>query len=1318
MRRAVCAVAAWLIGNSAVAELPFFCVPGSFRSADADGRGDVALPDWKTLIECFSGPETRPDPSGVITLGDCLGWFDADSDRDVDLVDVAKFANGFTGPCRGLGNCPPSTQLVHASGVVGPVDPDTYDPTAASAGEYVCQPVFRDVCERLDCGRFGSCVVDSFPLGACLCRAGYAGAACEECAVGYQRSPTSGACVLGNECRNRVCSGSGQCRENAVGDIVCECDSGFSGEHCENGSITPSPRPPPRIAVSGTDQSIEHGEVRRVCARPLGEGNIDRRLTWRLYGPGRLAVDSTGFCADYFAPELGPPDNVPARIEICSLLFAEHCTERFLTIGARGAIAISGQSHPIFRPFDEAIVQFMRHRCVGAAILGVNVFGKTVFVRGYGNLSGAPTNEPNYLEACGDTFDVSDEVPGVPLPNPAPVQANTPIRIGSNTKAVAAAVLRREIKKHLGAGTTDDDVEDLVLCDDPALLPAAFRNIMCNGADPPVALNSLSGFPPNCTSSNPCPLGGTCQPANSTAGVCMNCPAGLSGPDCTVSATFCPDLTDAADSRWSQVTLGHLLGHRSGMPRSVPDTATFVYPNLFRMRSLDGEADWEDQEDLLATTDGYPDGDFLDEFPSFPIASLSLGLHGYFIPRPTLHEVVTPRLGACLAYSPGTTPPTGFDNYSNTAFSLVGGIAETVSGRSLTGKEGRPGLHVGGLLEEFTQVELGLPLPGQGTDEGIFLSQSVFRTRNPKEPVYRSWSGSNKTYYPRVEDTKRPHCIWNVIFDSCDFDDWLDEAVRFDWDFEDARVLRTYSGGESESSGSAGSFATEAEVYLRFMARYWVGGQGANPLYGETRCPNGTCNWTSGNSHNGSIGGAYSWALQLGGARLLLDDDDNSISCNADSDCPAYVACQGKEGAFNATGFCLGGLCRRLNEYSLPEFALCSAIVDGDYDNPVCHACRLPAGVDLFVAINQSDDKRCATGTPDCGDSYVYLRDHLIHAACQVAWPPNPYVIWPPIGFVDGESGMGFTLGGLPEPGLGPSFSCCGNGAKEAGEQCDGDDFGTTSCASYGFEMGDLICTEACTIQTALCSGGTSLLPPGTYAACGADDCTDPSDCEGDDVGRCLGGPCRLTEPNNESGKLQWDSTFHPDGNFRDEHGNLYQCDNDTEHGEMVCIDVNGWGVCKRCTNNVGETGTRVGCSCDIEGQCENGEPGLGCFGEDYGSGPGFCWDSQDGPPFWQCVEGACGMAPYYGDDEMYCEHYDGLNHASNGRCMPFFACDGPETQQCAEENLICAETQAPCMGDFPCCSNECLIDSHCSEAFGWPPNFGCGLDLKCVYEP
>jgi hypothetical protein len=301
----------------------------------------------------------------------------------------------------------------------------------------------------------------------------------------------------------------------------------------------------------------------------------------------------------------------------------------------------------------------------------------------------------------------------------------------------------------------------------------------------------------------------------------------------------------------------------------------------------------------------------------------------------------------------------------------------------------------------------------------------------------------------------------------------------------------------------------------------------------------------------------------------------------------------------------------------------------------------------------------------------------------------------------------------------------CGSGTIEGNEVCDGNDFGGLSCASFGFEMGDLACVANCgSISTAGCSGGVSNLPPGTYAGClnanQLEDCEDlgPIACAaqyGD--GDCLGGPCKITNPGDltfaVSDPFNLVGEFHPDGNYRDADGNLYYCSD--EGGAAVCADDDGWGVCRRCDANDDELNTLLGCSCGSENECESfnaGDPEMGCFGEDFGAGIGYCWDSV---PSWRCAEGHCGQAPWYGDDTMYCQYY-----AEPARCEPFLSCSSPEEIICAEQDLICDCDGGGCPPDpytDGTCTVECDTSAECSQGFGWPADYCC-VNNACEYDP
>jgi len=984
------------------------CAPGSQSFGDIDERGDVAIGDWSALVECLSGPGKEPDPKLPLDSSKCLGVFDGDKDGDVDAVDAARFARSFTGACDGLGECPSGMHLEHVSGQVGLVNADSFDnetaidepmpePAPLNPDEYRCVP--NETCLGVECSDNGYCEVMS-GKAVCSCKPGYAGEACDRCATGYQFDRIKG-CVLGSECRERFCSGQGDCLVQG-GEIKCDCDVGTSGTHCQNGGSGPSLRAPTYVEIRGTDRSMEQGEQREICATLFGGGMISQPLIWSIEGPGAFTTFKN--CMVYVAPQPGSfAESRVVTIRACSQMFPDQCAIRYLTVDPQGSVRSTGQSHVMLKPFDDAMKQYMLHRCVGGAVLGVSVFGKPVFVRGYGNLSGAPTNDSGYLDACGDTFDISGMVPGHFLPAPAEVQPNTPFRIGSISKSVTAAILRKHVKEQINAADTDADVEALAVCDE--LLPGPLHEVACQAEPTPIILGSLSGLPPDCDSSDPCPYGGTCVATNlvTNEGYCDGCPQGRSGADCSRVDVFCtPGL---ADERWQNMTLGHILGHRSGLPRSVPSLIEVILPRLYQLRGLMTEMDWDNQQAQLLSESNWPNGDFDVEFPNFGGASGDLGPDYYFVPRPTVEDAVLARMGACLATAPGSNT-----SYSNTGFALLGVIAEYITGRNFSGKLGQPNLHTGSMLEEFNADQLGLPVPGQGTAEGMFHSQDVFDIRNPAEPVYRAWSTVTNSYYKPVNDEKRPYCEWDDGIGSCNFNEWIDAATRYDWRFENQQVLTGYQGGSFGGPATAGSIATEAEVFLRFMAKFWVGGDGGNPRYGESRCPDGNCVWTLATGHNGARDGTYAEAKQLGGPVKVIPQD----LCVDDDDCPTYTACNNTGQESTVQEFCRSGKCWRYNEYFIPPVDPVTGAITDDFGNLECRTCRLPAGVDIFVALNQQSDKKCREkqdGDPNdpdyytCSTAYGRLPDFLLHAACQVQWPANPYQLWPPV-FENGGSSM------------------------------------------------------------------------------------------------------------------------------------------------------------------------------------------------------------------------------------------------------------------------------------------------------------------------
>jgi hypothetical protein len=325
----------------------------------------------------------------------------------------------------------------------------------------------------------------------------------------------------------------------------------------------------------------------------------------------------------------------------------------------------------------------------------------------------------------------------------------------------------------------------------------------------------------------------------------------------------------------------------------------------------------------------------------------------------------------------------------------------------------------------------------------------------------------------------------------------------------------------------------------------------------------------------------------------------------------------------------------------------------------------------------------------------------------------------------DGDDFGGATcldVAGLSEGDLDCSGDCmtagtddcsgsCGNEMIDPalGEICDGEDLGGGSCADFGFELGSVTCNACGGYDTSGCSGGTSLSPPASYGDCGVPDdyCTSPEDCYTfDSAGFCAGGPCARSDPSaRTAGQLDPTSDFHPKGDYRDALGNLHVCGTDDQGNELTCVDDDGWGVCRRCGTQDGET--MLGCSCATGNDCTVGGELLECWGGDFPHG-GFCWPAS-GPPDFQCRQGACGQV-YGTGSASYCEHYPSSGDA---RCMPQ-DCQNIQAQECAGSKVICTSSYDP-EGDLEDnCTTECEVSAHCSAENLWPPGYVCS-NSECL---
>jgi hypothetical protein len=289
-------------------------------------------------------------------------------------------------------------------------------------------------------------------------------------------------------------------------------------------------------------------------------------------------------------------------------------------------------------------------------------------------MKGRPTN--NWNPACGDDLQAALA---------PPVAADTPMRMGSISKPVTFAMVRWALKQvardRAGLELTDDQIEGMKLFDlehYPPLIPGFNKQY-------PVAI------------------------------IPQNLHAIFSGKvkfPVPVTDKNCANLnTGSADKQWQNVTLGHLLSHRSGLQRSAPRYGEDIIANLPVLRNLKTPADFQAQEQLLVNEWGYK---------SVSTAKNQLGISpnaGYFLPSPTLPETMQVLAGRCLQY------PLGQYHYSNTspAFPTII-LQQLVAAGRYAAKMGKPATHQGSALEVFFKTELGISTTAT---RGIFMSQGV-----------------------------------------------------------------------------------------------------------------------------------------------------------------------------------------------------------------------------------------------------------------------------------------------------------------------------------------------------------------------------------------------------------------------------------------------------------------------------------------------------------------------------------------------------------------------------------------------------------------
>lgn len=208
---------------------------------------------------------------------------------------------------------------------------------------------------------------------------------------------------------------------------------------------------------------------------------------------------------------------------------------------------------------------------------------------------------------------------------------------------------------------------------------------------------------------------------------------------------LCPALTQYAEPEWRQMTVGHILGHRTGLPKSAPGLTTRM-ENLHLLRNLNNQNAFAQQEAQLRAEFGNSTVDNGKNLLGYGGATV------YVVPPSTIEETFILVAGRCLPY------PVGKSKYSNTSASLSGFIVEHLVGR-FAAKQGYPATHEGSGLDLFFANTLGIET---SANRGAFNPQRVVNLPgyDHRTPRLRAWKESIASYDQFWYDGKRPHCVF------------------------------------------------------------------------------------------------------------------------------------------------------------------------------------------------------------------------------------------------------------------------------------------------------------------------------------------------------------------------------------------------------------------------------------------------------------------------------------------------------------------------------------------------------------------------------
>lgn len=948
------------------------CVPVETCTAASCGNGTCADTTGEIVCTCAAGF------GGAACTETCLG--ETCSNLGTCFVD----ATSARCICDDPELLPESGCATCATGLALKVD--------ATGGAH-CVPAgpCEDICDN------GTCVSDpTNGAVACQCDPGYTGLSCARCAKGAIR--VGGACLTATDCDVALCSGRGSCTPDG-GQTTCTCAPGAMGADCSQDL------PIAGFTVSGADETLTWGDVTDIEVTPIGVGQHDT-MVYELLTPVGALIPLGDGRARYFAPTSGGDEPQAVSIKASPACCPGLGKELGVLVSPTGLPKPAGPVNPALAGVDKAVMGFMYDRCGGGAVVGINWKGVPIFRRGYGVTSGAGTQGRPNID-CGPTD-----------PTARQVQPNTPVRIGSNTKAITAAMARQLIEARLeSAGRlpqmggsyvgwrnqVDAAVDAVRLLDgDLDLVPQGLRDILgtctfaggsytCQpGAVPPPAAIAISDTkaPTACdgATGNDCFNGGVCVPAGDDKVAC-SCPFLFTGATCSQALWFNPIFApNGADSRWQAMTIGHLLSHRAGLPRDLMSTTTVVN-NLFALRGYH-DPSFDNALDVGAPLHLVN--------PAFPPPVQGQAPRRVLAQPQSTYEYILAQAGQPLNGMPGVAPRV----YSNLGIVVMMLVMEHASGEpdweageiwggsTLTHQS-----HVGSPLSNFVLANLG-GWPGDANPWGAKLSRygmfmarmpdkfgAPFAQLDPEQMLARGYSGGS--WNPPGNDEKTPVCE-PTLAGACT---WTFGLI--DGHGQVGKV--PYGTGSDLMWGGAGAMLSEADLYLRFMRSFYTSSTSGWPGYGRPRTsfslPAGhTGKWAGARSFVYQIGWSVAANAQCTAQTVPSGQNDGVMICPVGEQCcsSARMCVNGTDvGAPVSQASIADNRCVTTTNYNIQ-------LVDaptGDYlGTAETRGCVLPEGLDVFVTANQSSDSADADGDTDFGT----MGHAVIRALCEAEWPAHP----------------------------------------------------------------------------------------------------------------------------------------------------------------------------------------------------------------------------------------------------------------------------------------------------------------------------------------